>query len=47
MLLISMKMKMTKRKRTHQPHASLSDSFDIFWEVLRPKTRMSDFGSLL
>lgn len=47
MLLISMKTKMTKRKRTHQPHASLPNSFDIFWEVLRPKTRMSDFESLL
>lgn len=47
MLLISLKTKMKKKKSIHRSHASLSNFSDIFWEALKPKTRMSDFESLL
>lgn len=47
MLLISLKTKMKKKKSIHRSHASLSNFSDIFWEALKPKTRMSGFESLL
>lgn len=47
MLLISLKTKMRKKKSIRRSHASLSNFSNIFWEALKPKTRMSDFVSLL